>query len=74
MVVCPRAKVGFLGHDTVLRNRDLGDAIKRRFITNPTIIADHYFPREGDTNSRSDQNVATDFGAEKPPNKASPRI
>jgi len=45
-------------------DRDIGDAIERRVVANPTMIADHHFPRESNTNAWSNQNAATDFGAE----------
>jgi hypothetical protein len=66
MVVRPGAKVGFLGNDTVLPNRNGGNAIKSRVVTDPTMIANYYLPRESDPNPRPDHNVAADFGAEEP--------
>src|ERR1700730_18190689 len=74
MVMRPRTKISFLRNDAVLPDRDLGDVIEGRVIANPTIIADYHLPREGDTNSRSDQNVAADFGPKESQNETSPRI
>jgi hypothetical protein len=74
MVVRCGAKVSVLGNDTVLPDRNRSDAIKRRVIANPTMFADHHFPRECNTNPRPDQNVATDSGSEKPQHETSPGI
>src|SRR6516164_2283870 len=74
MVVRSGAKVGVLGNDTVFPNRNLVHAIKRRVVPNPTIVADHHFPREGNMNPRPDQDSLADFGPEKPQNKTSPGI
>src|SRR5262245_58559939 len=74
MVVRSGTKVSVLGNDTVLPNRNLLYAIKRRVVPNPTIITDHHFPREGNMNPRPDQDFLADFGPEKPQNKTSPGI
>jgi hypothetical protein len=74
MIVGSGAKVGLLGNNAVLPDRDFVDAIERRIITNPTIIADYHLPRKGDANARPDKDVATYFGAEESQGKAPPGI
>ena len=66
MVVRSGAKISVLGNDTVLADRDFGDAIKRGVVANPTMITDHHLPGESDTNSRPDQYVVTNFGPKQP--------
>jgi hypothetical protein len=66
MIVRSGTKVGPLGQDTMLPNHNFSDAINLNIIANPAIIADYHVPRKGNSNSRSNQNVSTNFCAKKP--------
>jgi hypothetical protein len=74
VVVRRGTKIRLLRNDSMLPDRDLGDAVERCIIANPAIVSDCHVPREGDANPRSDQNITADLGPEQSPSKPTPTV
>jgi hypothetical protein len=68
------AKIRFLRNYTVFSDCDVVYAIQRHIIADPTVITDYNLPGESDTNTRPDQDMAPNVGAEQAPGKASTGI
>src|SRR5262249_36991807 len=74
MVMRCGTKIGLLGNDAVLPNRNGSDIVKCGIVSKPRMITDTYFPGKRNPNARSNENISADVGAKETPGKSPPGI